>query len=567
MFHLVASFKFSIVSTDHSHPIQTMTDEIQKLKTEGNAFFVQKKYFEACAKYSEGILLGVDDNPILYANRAACRIAMSQYMDALEDARKATEIDPTYPKGWFRLASALEGIGQYAQSVTMYEKTIKVLSELPTPPMELKKECEVNLARARKAVVPWTGRPENGIEVKIDSGLLPWQAAEKILSKSSVVSRSSAWSIFFANKDFMEASGKLKEMKRVGISENSQTVKARLGVLQDMSNALLRDSRVFRVQESDFLMNLNDQVRSEANHFKAWSPDIGPEILQGEVMKRLRKEGWDSVRPALTHIVRHWIIAGFVISRVGNNFQLGVEFHRNALNMINWGRKVWKDVPKAERGVIFDLSFRRGVWNMYLDTLMGASSSAHVGIENLTLLETIFEESDALLQDLEKNPYDPNDFDHPDPGFNLSFFENIKGNAFASKALYHNMLGNFGKDQKVETVRKHYTSAMELYILAAACLPEDDENHPWYLNCAYNFMETANAPTSLVMDVLEKIRISVPTMQKIWCQNPSHTKKFREDVYVKLLKIEEHAKSFIAQKLITLEGPFNWTIIKALPLI
>ncbi|KAJ3869181.1 hypothetical protein EV359DRAFT_77009 [Lentinula novae-zelandiae] len=567
MFHLVAraSFKFSIVSIDHSHPIQTMTDEIQKLKTEGNAFFVQKKYFEASAKYSEGILLGADDNPILYANRAACRIAMSLYMDALEDARKATEIDPTYPKGWFRLASALEGIGQYAQSVTMYEKTIKVLSELPTPPIELKEECEVNLARARKAVVPWTGRPENGIEVKIDSGLLPWQAAEKILSESSVVSRSSAWSIFFANKDFMEASRKLKEMKRVSTSENLQTVKARLGVLEDMRNALLRDSRVFRVQESDFLMKLNDQVRSEANHFKAWSPETGPEILQGEVMKRLWKEGWDSVRPALTHIVRHWIIAGFVISRVGNNFQLGVEFHRNALNMINWGRKVWRDVPKSERGVIFDLSFRRGVWNMYLDTLMGAS--AHVGIENLVLLETIFEEADALLQDLEKNPYDPNDFDHPDPGFKLSFFETIKGNAFASKALYHNMLGNFGKDRKVETVRKHYTSAMELYILAAACLPEDDENHPWYLNCAYNFVETANAPTSLVMDVLGKIRISVPTMQKIWCQNPSHTKKFREDVYVKLLKIEEHAKSLIAQEVITLEGPFDWSIIKTLPLV
>ncbi|KAJ3852580.1 hypothetical protein EV368DRAFT_40747 [Lentinula lateritia] len=549
-----------------------MADEIQKLKTEGNSFFVQKKYFEACAKYSEGILLGADDNPILYANRAACRIAMSQYMDALEDARKATEIDPTYPKGWFRLASALEGIGQYAQSVTMYEKTIKVLSELPTPPIELKKECEVNLARARKGVVPWTGRPENGIEVKIDSGLLPWQAAEKILSKSSVVSRSTYidiqhWTIAsrlcILYKDFMEASGKLKEMKRVGTSENSQTVKARLGVLQDMSNALLRDSRVFRVQESDFLMRLNDQVRSEANHFKAWSPETGPEILQGEVMKRLRKEGWDSVRPALTHIVRHWIIAGFVISRVRNNFQLGVEFHRNALNMINWGRKVWKDVPKAERGVIFDLSFRRGVWNMYLDTLMGAS--AGVGMKNLEFLETIFEEADALLQDLEKNPYDPNDFDHPDPGFYLSFFENIKGNAFASKALYHNMLGNFGEDQKAETVRKHYTSAMELYIQAAACLPEDDENHPWYLNCAYNFMETANAPTSLVMDVLEKIRISVPTMQKIWCQNPSHSKKFREDVYVKLLKVEEHAKSLIAQKVIMLEGPFNWSKIKALP--
>ncbi|KAJ4477334.1 hypothetical protein J3R30DRAFT_3703667 [Lentinula aciculospora] len=532
-----------------------MSDDAKKLKDEGNAFFAKKQYLEAYARYSEGILLDAN-NAILYANRAACRIAMNQYMDAMEDARKlvsrqATEIDPKYPKAWYRLASALEGMGQHGPSVSMYEKTLEVLSQLPSPSMQLTKDCEVNLSRARRAAVPQTNMPANAVEVQIDSGLLPWQAAQKILSDTKHVVRSSAWSIFFANKDFTNASEKMNEMKRADTSNGLRTVQARLGSLQDITNAILRDSRVFRVQESDFLPRLNDQISFERNHWNGWSPETGPEMLQEKAIERLKKEGWDGLRPALTHNIRHWVIVGFITARLGGNYAFVVECHRNALSMINWGQQVWKNVPQA----------KRGVWNMYLNSLTGAS---YRDKNNLELLETIYEEADAILQDLEKNPYHPKDYDDPNPGFVLSFFDNIKGNALACKALYHNMIGEVGKDRTANTVGEHYISAMELYILAAACLPEDDENHPWYLNCAYNFMEIANVQPSLVMDILERIRISVPKMRKIWCQNPQLTKKDREEVYAKLLRIEKCAKSLIAQKMMTFEGPFDWPQVKSL---
>ncbi|KIK55176.1 hypothetical protein GYMLUDRAFT_142040, partial [Collybiopsis luxurians FD-317 M1] len=55
-----------------------MSDEVKRLKDEGNAFFAKKQYFRASELYSKAILLD-DHNTVLYANRAACRIAMNQY--------------------------------------------------------------------------------------------------------------------------------------------------------------------------------------------------------------------------------------------------------------------------------------------------------------------------------------------------------------------------------------------------------------------------------------------------------------------------------------------------------
>jgi stress-induced-phosphoprotein 1 len=48
-----------------------------KLKEEGNALFVKKEYGLAIAKYSEAIAAD-GDNAVLYANRAACQLALHQ---------------------------------------------------------------------------------------------------------------------------------------------------------------------------------------------------------------------------------------------------------------------------------------------------------------------------------------------------------------------------------------------------------------------------------------------------------------------------------------------------------
>jgi hypothetical protein len=50
---------------------------VAQLKEQGNAFYVKKNYALAIAKYTEAIALD-GNNAVLYANRAACQLALQQ---------------------------------------------------------------------------------------------------------------------------------------------------------------------------------------------------------------------------------------------------------------------------------------------------------------------------------------------------------------------------------------------------------------------------------------------------------------------------------------------------------
>ena len=58
----------------------------------------------------------------------------------------------------------------------------------------------------------------------------------------------------------------------------------------------------------------------------------------------------------------------FVESLNGNR-AVGSEFYRHILEILEWGRRIWSDVSKEDRGVIFELSFVRGVKRLYLTAL------------------------------------------------------------------------------------------------------------------------------------------------------------------------------------------------------
>jgi hypothetical protein len=63
---------------DPAHLVNiSMSDEAKRLKDGGNAFFIKKDYIRAASLYSEAILLD-ENNAILYANRAACRLALGE---------------------------------------------------------------------------------------------------------------------------------------------------------------------------------------------------------------------------------------------------------------------------------------------------------------------------------------------------------------------------------------------------------------------------------------------------------------------------------------------------------
>jgi hypothetical protein len=58
----------------------------------------------------------------------------------------------------------------------------------------------------------------------------------------------------------------------------------------------------------------------------------------------------------------------FMEKSAGNHI-VGSDFYRHALDVLEWGRQTWPNVPKAERGVIFELSFVRTVKKLCLGAM------------------------------------------------------------------------------------------------------------------------------------------------------------------------------------------------------
>jgi hypothetical protein len=56
--------------------------------------------------------------------------------------------------------------------------------------------------------------------------------------------------------------------------------------------------------------------------------------------------------------------------------QVGVQYLRRALNLLEWGRTIWRDVPKDDRGAIFLDTFVTGLRGMYLRMFMEVSSES-----------------------------------------------------------------------------------------------------------------------------------------------------------------------------------------------
>jgi stress-induced-phosphoprotein 1 len=61
---------------------------------------------------------------------------------------------------------------------------------------------------------------------------------------------------------------------------------------------------------------------------------------------------------------------GFVEGGMRGNHISREEFYRRAIDIVEWGRSVWKGVSIRERGSIFEETFLRGLRGMHLDALM-----------------------------------------------------------------------------------------------------------------------------------------------------------------------------------------------------
>ncbi|THU98406.1 TPR-like protein [Dendrothele bispora CBS 962.96] len=537
---------------------------VQRLKDEGNALHSAKKFSAAVAKYSEALKID-GSNALIFANRAACLLAMKQYLDALSDAQRATELDPTYSKAWARSAAAYEALGMRAGSQAMWKKALECLPlEEHMTPMDkrLKEQYEAGLETANVALGRGVELAEGLRQMKTDTGDLPWQVAAMMVEelKRNNDLESSAWKIHLANEDFTNGVQYLKALKKKD-TENGQMYFGRLGTIDEITNAILRDTRVFRIPEEDFLVRLMDQLQFEKIQNNSWSETHGMDSIKREAMERLRTQSYVDVRRALTLTVRACIMIGFLSIVINPSYTASIEHLQRALDIINWGREQFKDVPQKDRGVIYSHTFRRCVWNMLLDSMLAAfSEGERPGLEQL---ESIKKLAEGLVRDVEDNPPVLDETEGPmDPGARWSFFDNIRGNALACIGFYHVQVSDMNNTQagpNQVSKKKHMLAASECYYKAAFCYPEDDDNHPWYLNCAFQYIAPIGAPTTLIMEILERIRLSVPKVNRLWYRQPGSAKSNRVKTYEHLAKIEERAKQLIADGKMKMDvGPFDF---------
>ncbi|KAL4715100.1 hypothetical protein ACJJTC_012147 [Scirpophaga incertulas] len=97
----------------------------EQRKETGNNFYKFKNYKGALIMYDEAIKL-CPDNAAYYGNRSASYMMLGMYKKALEDAQKSVSLDPTFTKGYIRIAKCCIALGDLSGG----EQAVKHASEL-----------------------------------------------------------------------------------------------------------------------------------------------------------------------------------------------------------------------------------------------------------------------------------------------------------------------------------------------------------------------------------------------------------------------------------------------------
>ncbi|KAG1770956.1 hypothetical protein EDD22DRAFT_976982 [Suillus occidentalis] len=500
-----------------------------QLKDEGNELFKKQDYVGAIVKYTEAIAL--DD-----------KNASSSMQTA---PLAATEIDPGYVKGWSRLAASRDALADWTNSAHAWQKALDALPKTQLSPAEQKQKDQYTAAlkaangRRHQRIVP--------LSVNEKAGKFPWQIATDMLPglrrAGHAKISSSAWVIALAYEEFNNGVEMMKGMKKTPVPGNPDNFvfHGNTEGLTLLSNGFMRDDRVFHINQPNWIEMYNQQVYFEVTARKAWDSE-GLETVKELAQKRLKENGWDDVRPALAVTVRK--------GGLREQPQAGVEYYRRALDLVEWGRTIWKDVPKSSRGAIFEHSFLIGVRSLYLKMFMNAYTN-DPGLNSKFPLEHLKEEAEDLLKEADI-ALRTRDGEPVDPGFISSFIAYPAGLGHALLGFYHAQSARYASNP-VERMLSYVKAAGE-YTTASSKYAEDDELRAWYLNCTLDCMRNAGIPVDNFLMVAFGLRETVPKMKKIWAISELAMGGRDQNIQANLDKADEFMKR-IADKTLTRQDP------------
>ncbi len=91
----------------------------EDLKAQGNANFSSGNFTAAIESFTAAIAID-PENAVLFSNRSAAFASAKRWNEAVEDARRTTELRPEWGKGWSRLGAALQGFGDLNGAIRAY---------------------------------------------------------------------------------------------------------------------------------------------------------------------------------------------------------------------------------------------------------------------------------------------------------------------------------------------------------------------------------------------------------------------------------------------------------------
>ncbi|KAJ7592876.1 hypothetical protein C8J56DRAFT_1045329 [Mycena floridula] len=525
------------------------------LKEEGNKLFAQQDFVSASVKYTEALALD-PENPILFSNRAACLLQMRQYLDAKADCVKATTLDPLYARAWARMGSCTDALGEWEQSTLAWQNALNVLPKDNLSPLQAKQKLQYTeslKAAEEKFTEMKLGRlSDDAVQSTAEtSDLMPWKIAERMLPELRAQNNpnSIAWVLEAAYRGYRKGVETMKSIKVTEIG-HIQHIQGPTAAIQDLTNGILRDMRVFYIDNHGWIEASELQWKLEVLQNRIWLT-AGPQLVMEEALDRQRNEGWGSVRPALSSTIRNWIMRGFIDFRINENYGSAVEYLGRSMEILNWGRTVWKDVPASDRGVIFDSTFIRGVHSLYVTALMAA---AVADVDNIGALEDLYDAAQDLAREAKANPFNIRLYPTADVGFQHSFFSLPLSKALAAQGLYHVKLAEKAmKEHNSAQSKEHQLSSANFYRQAADYLPPDDEDYPWFLKCALAYMGPFEPPLRFSLALMQRIRESLPKMRRIWQAHPAMGKRERNPAYEKIVGEEIQLRKLLAEGKLTLD--------------
>ncbi|KAJ7679114.1 hypothetical protein DFH06DRAFT_1465300 [Mycena polygramma] len=534
------------------------------LKSQGNALFGQKNFPEAEKKFTRAIeasddVFGSDPKglAVLYANRAACRLSMKRYEDASSDATKATQLDPTYPKAFARLATAQDHLGHHVASVKIWKRALDALpvSNLTTAEQIQKAQYDASMKAASAAAlvklqnaVISSSRPMRSeavaASIRQNPARSPWVLAAPVVQRLNTqrpIPYSSAWVIYGAHQVFMCGVEKIYQVQK------------ELGAIENLVEGIMYDYRVMHFPSGDFHIRYNAQAGFELRSIKAWG-DYRPDGLIREALARQRSEGWDVTRPALAFTIRAWIMQAVFKLGIERLPEEAVEYYKNCLHILRSLRESWIQESNDDRGAIFKKSSSFGIQKLYITAIMKCVKDTDTSTARL---EQLLEESELLIREVDEELLQsPQASDH---AFIDSFYRYPRGYAYGMKGLYYNKMSvRNGNDRRV-----FFRKAALQYLTAADCFPEDDEQYPWFLRAALNNMLNAHSfPIGEVLGVMERIRLSTPKAKEIWECSPGLGASGIWEILQGITRQEQLLRDSVAQDHLTMDSCFGADILE-----